>query len=84
MIALGHIVVLGEWAIVLGIVVGLIEAARRPAAIVADECSTCAGTGGSNGADWCEDCNGTGRIVDEGAAWDRGHDEYTDREMGVA
>lgn len=84
MIALGHLIVLGEWAIVAGIVLGLVGAARCAAAIVADECSTCGGTGDSTGADWCEDCNGTGRIDDESAAWDRGHDEYTDREMGVA
>jgi hypothetical protein len=34
-------------------------------AIAADlsRCDICQGTGDSNGADWCEECQGTGRIL---------------------
>jgi hypothetical protein len=37
--------------------------ALRLAAANAHVCDVCQGTGDSNGADWCEECQGAGRIL---------------------
>lgn len=55
----------------------------RHLAAIARICDVCAGTGDSTGADWCEECSGTGReIVDNG--WDDARDRWIDGQLGVA
>lgn len=57
----------------------------RHLAAVSRICDACDGTGDSTGADWCEECSGTGRELDDpGEAWDDAHDRWTDGQLGVA
>lgn len=61
------------------------QVTARVFAAVSRICEVCDGTGDSNGADWCEECAGTGREIDDpGADWDDGHDRWTDGQLGVA
>jgi len=40
------------------------ESLRAAYAEISSPCTACEGTGDSNGADWCEECGGTGRRLD--------------------
>jgi hypothetical protein len=52
----------------------------RAVAAKLDRCDICQGTGDSNGADWCEECRGTGRIWSDEPDPDDIDDEDPDHE----
>lgn len=86
MTILGHLVVLGEWAIVAGIILGLVENTLRQRHAITIECPQCGGAGeyvDYAHPEWCEVCRGTGRVDEDGEA-DRAYDRVIDRANGVA